>query len=330
MPWNGSGSYTLPPAFSPEVNGTTIDAARYNGLTNDVQSGITAALAKNGENAPTANLPMGNNKHTSAAAASATGQYLVYGQTGAVLGDLTTTNPIIAPLGTVALPAYSFTADTDTGFWSPGANQVSLTLGGTDVSRWSSTQTLFPLGSASSPSHSFIGDSNTGMYAATADILSLATAGSERIRLDSFGRLGGFALHNNAQLPSGTAVQYTGMSGTYTPTLTNVAGMISLASASCQWIRSANVVTVSGTFTAAFNTTAGNTVSFRMSLPIPSDFTVASNAGGTASAFTNIVLVDRAWAISADATNNEATFTNRSTGVGSSFDCSFHFTYLVL
>jgi hypothetical protein len=80
MAWNGSGTYVLPPAYSPEVNGTTIDAARYNGLTSDVATGITAALAKNGENTPTANLPMGAFKHTGAADASAAGQYSVYGQ----------------------------------------------------------------------------------------------------------------------------------------------------------------------------------------------------------------------------------------------------------
>lgn len=95
MPWSGAGTYTLPPAFSPEVNGTTIDATRYNGLTSDVATGITAALAKNGENVPTANLPMGSFKHTGAASASATGQYLVYGQSGASLTTLTITGAAI-------------------------------------------------------------------------------------------------------------------------------------------------------------------------------------------------------------------------------------------
>lgn len=88
MAWSGSGTYSLPPAYSPEVNGTTIDAVRYNGLTSDVASGITACLAKNGENVPTANLPMGGFKHTGAADASATGQYIAFNQATAV-GSLT-------------------------------------------------------------------------------------------------------------------------------------------------------------------------------------------------------------------------------------------------
>lgn len=80
MAWNGLGTFILNPAFSPEVNGNIIDAVRYNGLFTDLALGLTAALAKNGENAPTANLPMGGFKHTGAVAATAPGQYLEYSQ----------------------------------------------------------------------------------------------------------------------------------------------------------------------------------------------------------------------------------------------------------
>jgi len=97
MAWNGSGSYVLPAAYTPEVAGNLVDSARYNGALSDIAAGITAALAKNGENAATANLPMGGFKHTGAANAAAPGQYLVYGQpaSGAFsdsnYGDLTPT-----------------------------------------------------------------------------------------------------------------------------------------------------------------------------------------------------------------------------------------------
>jgi len=91
MPWSGAGTYSLPAAYTPEVNGTTIDATRYNGATTDIATAISACLAKNGENVPTANLPMGGLKHTGAAAGSATGQYLVYAQSAAVVDSLTVT-----------------------------------------------------------------------------------------------------------------------------------------------------------------------------------------------------------------------------------------------
>lgn len=87
MAWNGIGTFVLDPAFSPEVNGNVIDAVRYNGLFNDLALGLTATLAKNGENTPTANLPMGGYKHTGAAPATAAGQYVTFEQaTGLGIG----------------------------------------------------------------------------------------------------------------------------------------------------------------------------------------------------------------------------------------------------
>lgn len=80
MAWNGLGQFVLNPLYSPEINGNIIDAVRYNGLTSDLAAGITASIAKNGENVPIANLPMGGFKHTGAAAATAAGQYVEFDQ----------------------------------------------------------------------------------------------------------------------------------------------------------------------------------------------------------------------------------------------------------
>lgn len=84
MAWTGLGSFVLNPAYSPEVNGNVIDAVRYNGLTTDIAAGISACLAKNGENTPTANLPMAGFKHTGAGAASASGEYVTWDQWGSI------------------------------------------------------------------------------------------------------------------------------------------------------------------------------------------------------------------------------------------------------
>lgn len=80
MAWNGLGQYVLNPLYDPETNGNVIDAVKHNGRFNDLATGITACLAKNGENTPTANLPMGGFKHTGVAAATAAGQYVEYAQ----------------------------------------------------------------------------------------------------------------------------------------------------------------------------------------------------------------------------------------------------------
>lgn len=103
MSWNGSGTYVLPAASFPEVNGTTVDATRFNNTLNDVATGVTAALAKNGENAPTANLPMATFKHTGVGDANGTGQYIAYGQaTAANVGGNWTVGGILAVTGTSA------------------------------------------------------------------------------------------------------------------------------------------------------------------------------------------------------------------------------------
>lgn len=129
MPWSGGGTYALPPAYSPEVNGSVIDATRYNGLTADVASGITAALAKNGENVPTANLPMGSFKHTGAGAATTAGDYLVFGG-AATLTDLTTTGNTI--LGNAITDTFNQGAGSlvknATGNWTIGAPSSGVSL----------------------------------------------------------------------------------------------------------------------------------------------------------------------------------------------------------
>ncbi len=80
MPWNGSGTYSPPAASFPEVNGTVIDAGRYNPTVNDLAAGITNCLAKDGQNSPSANIPMGGYKFTGAAAAATTGDFVTYDQ----------------------------------------------------------------------------------------------------------------------------------------------------------------------------------------------------------------------------------------------------------
>jgi len=80
MSRNGSGSYSPPGASFPAVAGTTILSASYNNVINDVASALTQSIATNGESTISANLPMSGFKHTGAAAATASGQYVEYAQ----------------------------------------------------------------------------------------------------------------------------------------------------------------------------------------------------------------------------------------------------------
>lgn len=111
MSWTGSGIYQLPAATFPEVSGTLIDVNRYNPTQQDLQDGITACLAKNGENTPTSNLRMGSFKHTGAAAANSAGEYLTYQQSAGILGTGTILQGS-ATLGTVVGDTITVNAGT--------------------------------------------------------------------------------------------------------------------------------------------------------------------------------------------------------------------------
>lgn len=80
-------------------------------------------------------------------------------------------------------------------------------------------------------------------------------------------------------LPAGGVV--TSSSGTYSPTLTNVANLDSTNNTVCQYLRVGNTVTVSGSF-AANATLAATQTQFRMSLPVASNISIAAQAGGVA------------------------------------------------
>lgn len=136
MPWNGIGTFVLDPAFSPEVNGNIIDAVRYNGLFNDLAVGLTAALAKNGENVPTANLPMGGYKHTGAAPGAAAGQYATWEQItglGIALGVIPQNSKSTAytlVLGDAGKHLYHPASDTTARTWTiPANSSVAFAIG---------------------------------------------------------------------------------------------------------------------------------------------------------------------------------------------------------
>src|SRR5690606_20459212 len=44
--------------------------------------------------------------------------------------------------GTAALPAISFAADPDSGFYKPGSNTIGLCVGGVEIVRWDSSQRM--------------------------------------------------------------------------------------------------------------------------------------------------------------------------------------------
>lgn len=110
MGWSG-GTYTKGNAGSGGWTGDAslgigIEAGRHDTQDNDFATGINTCLTKDGQNTPTANLPMGGYKHTGVGNASAADEYLSYGQLLDVSKAVTTSGT--APNYTVTLtPAPS-------------------------------------------------------------------------------------------------------------------------------------------------------------------------------------------------------------------------------
>lgn len=88
--------------------------------------------------------------------------------------------------GDATIPAYSFSADTDTGVYRVGANSLGVTVGGTvrkTLSTTTETNTLLQLGAdgdATTPGYGFSGDTNTGIYRIGADQIGITTGGTLR------------------------------------------------------------------------------------------------------------------------------------------------------
>jgi hypothetical protein len=97
--------------------------------------------------------------------------------------------------GTVSAPGLAFASDLNTGIYSPSADQLGITTGGTV--RLTTTTTGItsalpvdvPLGTASAPTVTFTGDLNTGIYSPGADQVAISTNGTGRLFVDSSGRV---------------------------------------------------------------------------------------------------------------------------------------------
>lgn len=121
MAWAG-GTYTKGNSATGGWSGDAassigIEAGRHDTQDNDFATGINNCLTKDGQNTPTANLPMGGYKHTGVADASASNQYMAFGQisngtTTANVGALTCTSSIISSANLVKQDQYQFSADS--------------------------------------------------------------------------------------------------------------------------------------------------------------------------------------------------------------------------
>ena len=109
-----------------------------------------------------------------------------------VFPNITTTGTTLIASGNASTPSLAVIGDTNTGLYSPGADQLSITTGGTERFRIDSAGQLeaVSLGTAAAPTFSFTTDPNTGIYSPGADQLAISTNGTGRLFVDASGQVG--------------------------------------------------------------------------------------------------------------------------------------------
>jgi hypothetical protein len=131
-----------------------------------------------------------------------TGTVITTGDNGSVSSTMLATNlTISAAAGSAAAPSIAFTDDLNTGIYSPGADQLAVSTGGTGR--------LFVDASGDvtiSDKIIHAGDTDTAIRFPAADTVSVETDGSERLRIKSDGEL--FLAANNTT--SAVTINQTG------------------------------------------------------------------------------------------------------------------------
>ena len=105
-------------------------------------------------------------------------------------------------LGTAALPTYSWQTDTNTGLFSPGADQLDFSTGATARLRIPAANQVhaLSLGTAALPFYSFSADPDTGIFSPAADQLDFSTGTTARFRIPAANQVHALSL-GTAALP---------------------------------------------------------------------------------------------------------------------------------
>ena len=140
MPFNGTGTYTLP-SGNPVVTGTTISSTTTNNTNSDIATALTNCLTRDGQSTPSANLPMNAKKLTGLAAGTAAGDSVRYEQVRYVLNiaGAGTNGQVLTSAGAGA-PAWATLPSGGTVTSVSGTGTVNgLSLSGTVTSSGSLT-----------------------------------------------------------------------------------------------------------------------------------------------------------------------------------------------
>lgn len=107
MSFNGSGTFQINTAGQPVVANTLIESTVFNAFADDIATGLSTCITKDGQTTVTANIPFA--------------------------GFFLTNAGLRAPNGSVGTPSIAFQNETDCGFYVIGTNNVGFSLAGAKV-----------------------------------------------------------------------------------------------------------------------------------------------------------------------------------------------------
>lgn len=149
-----------------------LDLYPYDGLnsyTNNVTLKVNTTLGVDYD----LTLPDALPGSTSVLTVSATGQMAVTRalSVDSVTATIVTGTTVLAGAGLLATPGFAFSADTNTGFWSPGSGEIAVASDGVHTMQFGDHLTMLNTatiyiqdGTASDPGLRFFTDGDTGLY----------------------------------------------------------------------------------------------------------------------------------------------------------------------
>lgn len=130
MAFNGSGSFSAPGASFPAVASTLIESAKYNAVINDIATGLSTCILKDGTQTVTANIPFGGFKLTGVGPATARTDAATLANnqdgTGVYVGTVGGTADVITLTPSPAITSY--VAGQRFSFIASGANTTNVTV----------------------------------------------------------------------------------------------------------------------------------------------------------------------------------------------------------
>ena len=186
MPFNGSGTYTLP-AGNPVTTGTTISSTTTNNTNSDIATALTNCITRDGQSTPSADLPMNSHKLTGLAAGTTAGDSVRYEQLTAKQDTL--------------VSGTNIKTVNSTSLLGSGNVAVQETLvSGTNIKTVNST--------------SLLGSGDVAVQATLVSGTNIKTINSNSLLGSGNINIGSLTLGTPVNTTSGTAINFTGIPST--------------------------------------------------------------------------------------------------------------------